>query len=272
MNVKAWLTLLAFLLWTWGSWWRYTHKINPVCGDRVAIGPPTSPDTPPSIASTDFPLAFGLNSAEPVLGKEFDSIRSALMKSVTGSDTLVIQTWAFANENGGTQLAAERAAKIRSLFPQWPGSRIIIRSILKEEAAKISSDLFEASAFSIHSGAETKLVQENADRVTVYFPTSASAKKLDAATEDFLAQLVARLKTEPAKNLLITGHTDNQGSPTANERLGLQRAEFLKSRLVTLGLEQNRINAISKGPGMPAADNATAAGRDKNRRVEIEVQ
>lgn len=272
MNPKAWLTLLAFLLWSWGSWWWYTHKINPVCGDRVATGPPATPVAPPGVADAGFPLAFRLNSTEPVIGKGFDSLRAALMKSAAGSDTLVINTWAFANENGGTQLASERAAKIQGLFPNWPASRIIIRSMLREEPARVSTDLFEASAFSVNAGAETKLVQENADRVTVYFPTSASAKKLDAATEDFLNRLVARLKNEQTRNLLITGHTDNQGSSAANERLGLQRAGFLKNRLVALGLAPARINVVSKGSGMPAADNATAAGRDRNRRVEIEIQ
>ena len=61
------------------------------------------------------------------------------------------------------------------------------------------------------------------------------------------------------------------GSDAYNQKLSVKRAESVKAYLVTNGIEKNRVYTEGKGEKQPVADNKTAEGRAKNRRVEIEV-
>ena len=70
----------------------------------------------------------------------------------------------------------------------------------------------------------------------------------------------------------IEGHTDNVGSKTYNEQLGLERAEAVKRYLYEQHqVPLHKINAISYGEDKPATDNKTRDGRAQNRRVVIKV-
>ena len=71
--------------------------------------------------------------------------------------------------------------------------------------------------------------------------------------------------------IIAVGHTDSIGSDAYNQRLSVRRAEAVKAYLVTKGIERNRVYTEGKGEKQPVADNRTAEGRAKNRRVEIEV-
>ena len=67
----------------------------------------------------------------------------------------------------------------------------------------------------------------------------------------------------------VYGHTDNVGGAQSNQKLSEDRANSVKSYLLSKGLSPQRIEAKGFGPSNPTADNATAAGRAKNRRVQI---
>jgi len=67
----------------------------------------------------------------------------------------------------------------------------------------------------------------------------------------------------------VYGHTDNSGSDAVNTPLSEQRADAVKAYLQKKGLPSNRIEAKGFGSSKPIADNATAVGKSKNRRVEI---
>jgi len=59
--------------------------------------------------------------------------------------------------------------------------------------------------------------------------------------------------------LIAVGHTDSAGPDACNQRLSVRRADA------------NRIRTEARGKSQPVADNATAEGQAKNRRVDIEV-
>lgn len=70
-------------------------------------------------------------------------------------------------------------------------------------------------------------------------------------------------------NVQITGHTDSQGSDAINNPLSKDRADAVRDYLVAQGVPATRISTVGRGEHQPIADNTTAEGRAKNRRVEI---
>jgi OmpA-OmpF porin, OOP family len=71
--------------------------------------------------------------------------------------------------------------------------------------------------------------------------------------------------------VIAIGHADSIGSDAYNQRLSVRRSESVKAYLVSKGIEANRVYTEGKGEKQPVAENKTADGRAKNRRVEIEV-
>ncbi|MDE2430993.1 MAG: OmpA family protein [Burkholderiales bacterium] len=86
-----------------------------------------------------------------------------------------------------------------------------------------------------------------------------------------LDDMASKLKSINLEVVIAVGHTDSVGTDAYNQKLSIRRAEAVKSYLVSKGIEANRVYTEGKGKKQPVADNKTAAGRAKNRRVEIEV-
>ena len=86
-----------------------------------------------------------------------------------------------------------------------------------------------------------------------------------------LDDLVGKVKDINLEVVIAVGHTDSVGTDAYNQKLSVRRAEAVKAYLVSKGIEKNRVYTEGKGEKQPVADNKTAEGRAKNRRVEIEV-
>ncbi|MCS4510566.1 OmpA family protein [Xylophilus ampelinus] len=86
-----------------------------------------------------------------------------------------------------------------------------------------------------------------------------------------LDDLVSKVKGVNLEVIIAVGHTDSVGTDAYNQKLSVRRAEAVKAYLVSKGIESNRVYTEGKGEKQPVADNKTAEGRAKNRRVEIEV-
>ncbi|EDY85483.1 outer membrane protein [gamma proteobacterium HTCC5015] len=102
---------------------------------------------------------------------------------------------------------------------------------------------------------------------------STGSAKLSSKGKESLDDLAMKLKAlgNGVKSVQIDGHTDSQGSESLNQRVSEQRAQAVKSYLVEQGVDGSLINTKGYGESQPVADNATAAGRAQNRRVEISV-
>jgi outer membrane protein OmpA-like peptidoglycan-associated protein len=91
------------------------------------------------------------------------------------------------------------------------------------------------------------------------------------ASKPSLLELSNTLKKKLVWKIQVSGHTDNVGDEDANMILSKKRAESVKRFLAAQGIDENRIKTEFFGESKPIEDNSTAAGRQKNRRVEFKI-
>jgi outer membrane protein OmpA-like peptidoglycan-associated protein len=114
--------------------------------------------------------------------------------------------------------------------------------------------------------------EDKQGKVMVYFPVNSNREIKNKAIHSYLDELVAKLNEHPAYKVVITGYTDNTGNAQKNIRLGMSRAKRIRDVLISKGIDAGRIITKSEGENNPIADNHTAEGRQKNRRVEISLK
>ena len=103
----------------------------------------------------------------------------------------------------------------------------------------------------------------------VFFATAKST--IMAQSFALLNEVADVLKTRPTMQVRVEGHTDSRGKRAANMLLSQGRADAVKAYLVGRGIEASRMVSLGFGPDQPIETNRTAAGREKNRRVEFVI-
>ena len=93
---------------------------------------------------------------------------------------------------------------------------------------------------------------------------------IDTTSDDLLRETADVIRAHPeAGAIQVEGHTDRVGAPRYNRTLSQRRAEAIVERLVSLGVDADRLTAIGHGFDQPLADNDSPEGRQRNRRVEF---
>jgi OOP family OmpA-OmpF porin len=85
-------------------------------------------------------------------------------------------------------------------------------------------------------------------------------------------EVVRAMKGDPKLRATVDGYTDSIGTEAYNQRLSERRADAVRSYMVSQGIDASRITTRGYGESHPVADNKTAEGRAKNRRVEITTE
>ena len=85
-------------------------------------------------------------------------------------------------------------------------------------------------------------------------------------------EALGKIQGMDVEMVIATGHTDSIGTERYNQKLSERRAAAVKAYLVSKGIPGSKITTIGKGESQPVATNKTAAGRQKNRRVDIEFK
>jgi outer membrane protein OmpA-like peptidoglycan-associated protein len=101
----------------------------------------------------------------------------------------------------------------------------------------------------------------------VLFATGTAS--LSPVADNEIDKLASFLKEYPNRNVLIEGHTDSTGTEGANLDLSIKRANAIRDKLMARDISLSRISTSGLGQSSPVAANDTAAGRERNRRVDI---
>lgn len=104
----------------------------------------------------------------------------------------------------------------------------------------------------------------------IFFATGSD--KLLAKSFPSLDNVVKILQDNPSYKVDIEGHTDTTGTAEKNHALSHARANSVKAYLISKGIDESRITTAGYGFDRPIATNKTAAGRAKNRRVEMKLR
>ncbi|MGZ5242777.1 MAG: OmpA family protein [Bacteroidia bacterium] len=159
---------------------------------------------------------------------------------------------------------------LSKMYPEYmatypPYQKVVDKSFLQSVIVN-HPELLEGQALQVKYASEIK-TEVSSKSYQIQFETgSAVIKPSSYALLDEILQ--SSIVAEGLK-VGIYGHTDNTGNAAKNQRLSEERAESVKSYLLSKGLTENRIESKGFGPDKPIADNTSPAGKAKNRRVQI---
>ena len=142
------------------------------------------------------------------------------------------------------------------------------------DAAKAALDKIEFAAGSVGSQM-MDYIKDGADGEKVFtfnnLTFASGSSTIQEASYGEVDNLAAILKTYEDVNIAIEGYTDNTGNAAMNEKLSLARAEAVKVRLESAGIDASRISAAGFGSANPKETNDTPEGRAMNRRIEVRI-
>lgn len=98
-----------------------------------------------------------------------------------------------------------------------------------------------------------------------------NSDQLRPPAEHDLSELATSLQDYSGTRVLVVGHTDSTGTASYNQALSERRANAARVALLRDGLAGDRVEAVGRGESEPVASNATAEGRQANRRVEVAI-
>lgn len=167
---------------------------------------------------------------------------------------------------------AESNAELRKLETQLGGAseerlalqkRLSAQDRLRDNVGKIES-MFTADEGRVYRQAGNLVMSLNA----IGFRSGKST--IEPSSFPVLAKVGDALKLFPNAVLTVEGHTDNQGSDSANLLLSQDRADAVRQYLISnLGVDAEKVTSIGYGKARPIANNDNESGRARNRRIDI---
>jgi outer membrane protein OmpA-like peptidoglycan-associated protein len=131
------------------------------------------------------------------------------------------------------------------------------------------------------NGVENKLLAFIEDKGKPISPTTwfsfdrlefeTNASTLKPSSQEQVRNIAEIMKAYPQVTVKFGGYTDNTGSPDQNLQLSRERASSAMNQVAALGVDASRLTAEGYSEQNPIADNATDEGRQRNRRVDINV-
>jgi OOP family OmpA-OmpF porin len=141
---------------------------------------------------------------------------------------------------------------------------------VNDEEDKCPNEAGPASNFGCPVIAPEIIEKVNVAAKNIFFATGSA--KLLAKSYPSLNNVVKILQDNPTYKVDVEGHTDTTGIHEKNMVLSNDRAASVKAYFVSKGIDESRISSTGYGPDRPIATNKTAAGKAKNRRVEMKLR
>jgi outer membrane protein OmpA-like peptidoglycan-associated protein len=169
--------------------------------------------------------------------------------------------------DGLKAMNAVYGAKAGTLF----GSAIPVTKVTEHFVSASAAPASPPRALAATPAAIARCEQTLADllgRTRIEFPTASAVIGRDSLG---VLDAVAKAAGDCPGVLQIEGHTDSDGAAAPNQALSLRRAEAVRDALVKRGVPAERLTVAGYGAEKPVASNATAEGRNRNRRIEMRV-
>ena len=141
---------------------------------------------------------------------------------------------------------------------------------INDEEDKCPNEIGPASNFGCPEIPMEVVEKINLAARNIFFATGSS--KLLAKSYPSLNNVVKIMQDNPSYKVDIAGHTDTTGTAEKNHVLSHDRANAVKAYLISKSIDESRIKSEGFGFTMPIASNKTAAGKAKNRRVEMKLK
>lgn len=158
------------------------------------------------------------------------------------------------------------------------GNKVSLRGDVasEEQRQKIAGDIAASlnASYTVNNGLRVAQTQQGvldaalANRIIEFDSGKATLTEQGMAVLDEMSAAMQKLRGVKVE---VIGHTDNAGSRAGNLSLSQARAEAVKAYIVAKGIPTETIAVSGEGPDRPVADNRTAEGKARNRRIEFKV-
>lgn len=158
------------------------------------------------------------------------------------------------------------------------GTNVTLRGEVANEAQRqqIASDFATSlnPSYTVNNGlrvgaAEQNLLDETLAKRIIEFESGKAT--LTDSGKGILDEMAAALRKVKGKKVEVIGHTDNVGLRDSNLALSHARAQAVRSYLADKGIPQDMVMVSGQGPDRPVAENSSADGRARNRRIEFRI-
>jgi outer membrane protein OmpA-like peptidoglycan-associated protein len=173
-----------------------------------------------------------------------------------GSDAVVVGT--YTDYSSAENLGAGSTYK-------GNGREIDPRSVI---SSTVNVGRESSSNTTVISSEETAIFDEAL--YGIQFETGSA--NITSSSSSILTKVYNVMRNKSSINFEIGGHTDNVGNSAANQRLSEARAKSVYNYLIKRGIAASRLTFVGYGDTNPVADNGTAAGKAKNRRVQFTIR
>jgi len=184
--------------------------------------------------------------------------RVILLPQPDGSPSAVL----FKSKQGGQAVLSQHYATVEN-------SRNYLNELLKTPV-KLSTHVSDPAEVERRYKPLSDALPMRPKTFIVYFETGND--RLTPESEARLTETLASLKSLPAPELIITGHTDSVGSININDQISAKRAEIIRNYLIEQGIPPTRIEAIGRGKRQLLVPTADGVPEARNRRVEIRLK
>lgn len=259
---------LSLFLWLLFFWW----SCNRDCCNDAANGAASgisAVDTS-SAAVKDFgPLLYKYNSGDAITNEKWPAMKDEILGKLQENQFLEITGLYRSDEQNNTSfpdLGIARADAARQALGLDSTRVKLLSRLIDGESDKTNP--FESCEFNYRIVSDN--IIETEDKTVIRFPFNSTNKLNSKEVEDYLDNVAKRVIASGEK-ITLSGHTDNVGDDESNLKLGQRRADIVKNYLVSKGVNIAAITASSSGESQPIADNNTDAGRQENRRTELQI-